>query len=348
MRLIDFSEDELIKRGKTYHGNAGQKRAYIHDNTVYMVKFPQSTRDMQGRHLPSYTSSPISEYIGSHIYASLGIPAHETVLGRCRNKIVVACKDFTANGEELNDFHGIKNSVDEEIISGSLGSSVRGERLSDVLKIIESADDFEGMRDKVKERFWDMFVVDAFIRNNDRNNGNWGLLAGRFTTELAPVFDNGNAFFSKRNPSAMERRLNENINIENDIRTGVSFFMDDNDEHIHPFSYIAAMENEDCNAAVLRFSDRLDMDAVKRIIDDIPEEAYGLTIMPAVQKEFYMRLLEAAWEKELRPVVEKLQNRERNQLEQSVPLAEEAREMKAASEALRGGRNDDPNREQER
>ena len=40
------------------------------------------------------------------------------------------------------------------------------------------------------ERFWDMFVVDAFIKNPGRSNGNWGVLMdASFSYELAPVYD---------------------------------------------------------------------------------------------------------------------------------------------------------------
>ena len=44
-----------------------------------------------------------------------------------------------------------------------------------------------------------MFVIDAFISNNDRNEGNWGLILDRKTNKIriAPVFDNGAAFFNK-------------------------------------------------------------------------------------------------------------------------------------------------------
>ena len=42
----------------------------------------------------SYTTSPISEYIGSHVYEIIGIPVHKTMLGIKDKKVVVACKDF--------------------------------------------------------------------------------------------------------------------------------------------------------------------------------------------------------------------------------------------------------------
>lgn len=306
MRMIDFSESELVS-SITYLGNAGMKRAYLHDDTVWMVKFPQSTRHFEGKHLPSYTSSPLSEYIGSHVYASLGIPVHETVLGRCRGKIVVGCRDFTADGALLRDFGSIKNTVDEDLITGSFGSSAQGERLGDVLSVIRSADIFDGMRDAVTERFWDIFVTDAFIRNGDRNNGNWGLLVTPYNTRrLAPVFDNGNAFFNKRGISVMERRLTDADKMQEDALSVRSFFTDENDKSIRPFRYMMEGGNADCDAAILRFAERLDMGRVEDIINEIPEEAFGLTVMPAMQREFYIRLLHTTYEQGIRPVVEKL------------------------------------------
>lgn len=322
--MIDFTENERI-RHRGYRGNAGQKRAYLHDGILWMVKFPQNTRDLEGKHLLSYTSSPLSEHIGSQIYASLGIPVHETVLGRCQGKIVVGCRDFTV-AADLLEFSQIKNTVDEDMISGSFGSSARGERLSDVLKVIAGADDFEGLRSETTERFWDMFVTDAFILNNDRNNGNWGLLIDRYTAKLAPVFDNGNALFNKRNPSVMERRLVTESSIREDALQGTSFFTDDEDHHIHPFKFIASMQNEDCNAAVLRFAERLDMEKVKAIIQEIPEQAFGLPVISSMQKGFYIKLLETAYEQGIRPVVAKLR-----EMERPVSLDGETRDMRAAS-----------------
>lgn len=50
----------------------------------------------------SYANGCISEYIGCHIFESIGIPVQETILGTYtrneKQKIVVACKDFTKGG----------------------------------------------------------------------------------------------------------------------------------------------------------------------------------------------------------------------------------------------------------
>lgn len=292
----------------SYGGNAGRKFGVIYHDEAWMLKYPESTKYFHGKHLPAYTSSPISEYIGSHVYKSLGIPVHDTVLGCRDGKIIVACRDFTENNR-LMPFSDIKNSVSEECLSGVNGSSTKGENLSDVLRVMQEAKQFSHLRSSVAKRFWDMFVVDAFILNNDRHNGNWGLLVKRFSFELAPVFDNGNALFNKRNPSAAERRLQDPCAVAQDaLSTGVSFFTDENGVHIHPCEFISSMQNEDCNAAVLRFIDKVDMAAIHKIIDDIPESAFGLTVITPVQKQYCKDVMDAVYYECLLPTSEKLRN----------------------------------------
>ena len=63
----------------------------------------------------SYTNGCVSEYLGSHIFALVGIPVQETLLGTYskngREKIVVACKDFTSPGVVIQDFASLKNTI---------------------------------------------------------------------------------------------------------------------------------------------------------------------------------------------------------------------------------------------
>ena len=293
MELVDFNTCERIK-GYGYRGNAGRKLPYLYNENVWMVKFPGSTKDMTGKHLPSYTSSPISEYLGSHIYETLGIDVHKTVLGQCEGKIVVGCRDFTQNAT-LFEYSQIKNTVDDTLISGSYGSSAHGERLSDVLRVIQTSDEFEGLREKVVERFWDMFVVDAFIHNNDRNNGNWGLLVSKYTLDLAPVYDNGNAFFNKRNPSLFKTRLSEETLLEEDALSGRSFFLDNDDKHLNPLEFFETTNDENCRTALKRFVARVDLAKIFAIIDDIPHKAFGQVVIEEQQREFYKELLEKTY-----------------------------------------------------
>ena len=93
MEIINFDNKSLAP-GVFYGGDAGAKEAIIYNDAVWMIKYPKTTRDMINPKV-SYTTSPLSEYLGSKIYELLGFPTHEVLLGTKRNKLVVACKDFT-------------------------------------------------------------------------------------------------------------------------------------------------------------------------------------------------------------------------------------------------------------
>ena len=130
------------------------------------------------------------------------------MLGYRAGKVVCACKDFTYPDKRLFEFREIKNALsDDDAGFNSAPSDGESVYLGDVLATIETSDLLRAVPG-VRERFWDMFVVDAFIKNPDRNNGNWGLLmdVGR-SYELAPVYDLGSSLFSKRSPSLAEGRL---------------------------------------------------------------------------------------------------------------------------------------------
>lgn len=62
-------------------------------------------------------------------------------------------------------------------------------QLQDILRAIETQDYIS--KDILREHFWDMFIVDAFIGNFDRHNGNWGFLYNKHTDEMtiAPIYD---------------------------------------------------------------------------------------------------------------------------------------------------------------
>ena len=236
-------------------------------------------------------------------------------MGIRKNKIVAACRDFTrkpAAGQNgavrgfrpikmLVPFHDLKNSF----MSGDLDSySGTGSEtlLDEVLATIAGQVELKSTPG-VLERFWDMFVVDAFIGNNDRNNGNWGVLIdpANDVTELAPVYDNGNAFFNKRGVEQMSRRLqNEGAMREDAWLTPLCAYkytgLDNEGHRINPFTFVKQGNNADCAAAAERFINNVNMEAIENIIKGVPESAGCLAVMPDVQKEFYIRLLRMRYE----------------------------------------------------
>lgn len=298
MKLIDFSTAPIVW-GAFYGGDAGAKDAIQYNGAVWILKYPKTTRDMINPQI-SYTTSPLSEYLGSQIYAILGIPVHETVLGTKKSKLVVICKDFTFThtlpDKWLIPFHNLKNNFmasDLDSYSGSGSETL----LDEVLDTVNGQVDLQKIPG-VLERFWDMFVIDAFIGNNDRNNGNWGLLhdMNRKSLSLAPVFDNGNAFFNKKGIANMEKRLADPIAMTEDAyKTFLCVYkykaINEEGRKINPFTFIKQGDDPNCTAAVARFLTCVDMTKIEAMINTVPETFGPLSVMPRVQKDYYLALM---------------------------------------------------------
>ena len=100
--LIDYTN--IPDNINLYGGNAGFKKGVTVDGVDWIIKFPQETLTFKNVDI-SFTTAPLSEYIGSHIYDILGYKVHNTKLGVCNNalinrrQLVVACEDFTCNGK---------------------------------------------------------------------------------------------------------------------------------------------------------------------------------------------------------------------------------------------------------
>ena len=296
------------KSGLFYGGRAGQKEGIIINGEPWITKYPRTTRDLKGRHLPSYTSSPVSEFIGSHIYASLGIPAQTTTLGYRNGKIVCACKDFTHPNKRLFEFNEIKNALsDDDEGFSSAPSDGESIYLNDVLATIETSDLLSNIPG-VKERFWDMFVVDAFLKNPDRNNGNWGVvMTPSMQYELAPVYDLGSSLFSKRSASVAKERLEDASDIEQDaFGTNISCYKlalpEGGSESIHPFSYMRSPVNPDLSSAIERFASAVDLKTIDDIIDSVPAEAFGVVLMTDAVRRSHTELLRYRFETGIAPL----------------------------------------------
>ena len=257
----------------------------------------------------SYTTSPLSEYLGSHIYASIGLDVHETRLGEKDGKIVVACKDFLKNGDRLDEFRAIKNDyvkgLEEELSDSS--TSGTGTDLEELIIIMEKNPLFLNMPE-LKKRFWDMFIIDAFIGNNDRNNGNWGVIVNENekTTRLAPVYDNGNAFNNKSSDKQMQKIMSYDSNFWDSAYTSRICAFLKNGKYINPLKYIKEYQSEDCKEALKRIVPNIKLEEIKNIIAEVPNEYKGFRITSDIQKEFYQKILECRYEKILRPAYEKV------------------------------------------
>ncbi|WP_369298888.1 HipA domain-containing protein [uncultured Neglectibacter sp.] len=148
--------------------------------------------------------------MGCQIYESIGVPVQKTLLGtftvRGKEKVVVACKDFTSPGVVLQDFASLKNQMIDSERNGY------GTELTDILYTFEEQTAIDSKL--LIDRFWEMFIADALIGNWDRHNGNWGFLydTQKDTMELAPVYDCGSCLYPQAGETIMEAVLEDEIN----------------------------------------------------------------------------------------------------------------------------------------
>jgi hypothetical protein len=300
-----------------YAGANGSKICVMVDNKPYMLKFPSNAKlnkDM------SYSNSCFSEYLGCQIYKSVGIPVQKTILGtyvvkgekqsayltsdqksaeaqsahftsdqkpsktdkiieKERVRIVVACEDFTEPGIILQDFASLKNQMIDSEHNGY------GTELSDIMLTIEEQTAVDQVA--LKERFWDMFIVDALIGNWDRHNGNWGFLYDTRTDQvtLAPVYDCGSCLYPQADESIMESVLNNDKELQFRIYEIPTSALKINGKKIKYFEFISSLQNEDCNRALMRIAPRIDMGRIRKIVENTP-------FISELQKRFYMTMLE--------------------------------------------------------
>jgi len=203
MEFICFNDMPLSPKQGEYGGMAGLKLGIVYQGVNWMLKFPKNTKNLE-RVDASYSTTPLSEYLGSHVYQILGYPVHETVLGERDDKVVVACKDFEDDFHKLKEIRQLKNAYNKtlsDILDQSAGST-GSDHLVDLKELMIHMEYNSSFRqiNGIEERFWEQAVIDVFINNNDRNNGNWGIIRdGRGIDRdiLAPIYDNGGSFQNK-------------------------------------------------------------------------------------------------------------------------------------------------------
>lgn len=303
--------DLMNPSGISYGGHGGSKRGIIINNERWFLKYPKSTKSMDVEGL-SYSTTPLSEYLGSHIYESIGLRTHETKLGIANGKIVVACKDFLDSSEMIIDYNMIKNEYDENVEKAieylSSSSNIDSNHdLEEILLIMEENPYFKSIPE-LKERFWDMFVIDAFISNNDRNESNWGLVLNKETNELrlSPVFDNGAAFYNKSNDEKLTTIYNDNFKFKQSVYDSSVSIYRLNGKRLNPLKYIESMDNAECNKAILRMLPKINMDKIISIFEEVPEEYNGLPVLSEAQKTYYLKSLEYKYDNVLIPIYNKL------------------------------------------
>lgn len=295
--FIDFTDCFCFKTND-YKGQ-DHKEKILFNNEFYMLKFQNHTKSKSPL-VSEYSNNIFSEYISCHIIETIGLPVQETLLGTYKGQYVVACKDFTSDEYKLSEFSSFENSFNA---STKLGKHPPLER------VLNLYDDYlaEFKDCKLKEMFWDIFIVDALLANFDRHAGNWGFLVNQKTGMHipAPIYDCGSCLF----PQPGEYGLNEILKNSDAINERVYVFPRSSitfeGEKINYFSFISSNKNEDCTAALKRILPKINLNKIKDVIDSTP----GIS---DVRKEFYFKMISERKEKILDYSLHKIQSVENN------------------------------------
>jgi hypothetical protein len=257
---IDFTSLK-VNPLRMYGGASGSKIGIIYQGANYMLKFPPKPTlniDM------SYTNSCISEYVACHIFKTLDICVQETLLGRYKDKITVACGDFEAEGFLLKDFAHLKNTIISSEQNGY------GTDLDDVLMTIKEQQIVSPA--ELEKFFWEMFIGDALLGNFDRHNGNWGFLINNESGEvkIAPVYDCGSCLYPQIDENRMKYVLNNAKEIEDRLFVFPNSALQIEGKKINYAQFLLKTENIECIKALRVIGGKIDLAIISSVIDNTP------------------------------------------------------------------------------
>ena len=312
--IYDFNTCSLSFKNGTYGGSAGDKDGVVIDGEEWLIKYPKSLKEFSGD-LSPYSTSPLSEYVGSHTYKMLEFDVHRTELGIRNGKLVVACKDF-ASEDMLIEIRTIKNHTGRELSTLLEGSPMHSSEthivdLDELLLHIDKNPILSSV-EHIKDRFFEQAAVDIFINNNDRNNGNWGILRGRdHPDRLAPIFDNGSSFSSKLSERKIPGVLS-NPNYERNTTNVLTAYGKDGHVYNARTFFEKVHDIPEFRTAIIRVSSLIEkhMNEIKAFISDIPEkiryEGKTIDVITPARKELYIKQLDTRYEKLILPECERI------------------------------------------
>ncbi len=289
MEKINFSNSkELINR---FEGSEF-KKTILHDSEVYMIKFPDPIREKVND--LSYKNNQYSEYLGCHILSSCGFDVQETLLGTYdvagKQKTVVACKDFTQNGSRLIEFSKLANA--DVTSDRKFDSSIES-----IYRIIDNSDLLPN-KNLVKEKFWDMFVGDTLIGNEDRHYNNWGFLETNGVISMSPIYDCGSSLGATYSDETVDDMMTDPAYFKNQQFNLKSVYSLDGKRIFYHQLYKSPPQ--ELKEAILRVTPKIDLDKISEIIKSTSD-------LPASKVNFLIDSIKLRYEQIILPAYNKLE-----------------------------------------
>ena len=271
--MIDFTN--AIEEFNNYKGSE-KKKTLIYNDKKYLVKFPDPIRE-KNKNI-SYINNAFSEYVGSNIFKIAGFETQNTILGKYKynekEKIVCACEDFTDSNHVLFEFENLALSANPD-------KKIETE-ISDIMDVLEESTNLMNV-EEIKQKFWDMFVIDSIIGNTDRHNGNWGFILNKETGKVSfsPIYDCGSCLNPMLEDEVIER-INE-VELKN-LAINCYSCLKENGKKINYMTYIKQMNNDECNKAIVRIFEDINIEKINEFINEID-------CISDIRKQFYKNII---------------------------------------------------------
>ena len=263
--------------GNRYYSGAERKKAILINEKPYLIKFQKNSRE-------GLRFNHVSEYLGSHIFALLGVETQETFLGTYKGENVVVIQDFLGEDEVFVPFYAVGDSSleqDKEKYQYSYEDIIK--MLQDNVKLTDVA--------QTIDMFWDMFIIDALIANFDRHGSNWGFIKKDNKYRLSPIFDNGSGLFPQLNTDEkIEAVLGNQGEIDMRIYKFPTSQVKYKGEKSSYYEIISSLAFEECNSALVRIVERIDFGKINKLIDSIEN-------ISEKRRGFYKTILNQRYEK---------------------------------------------------
>lgn len=271
-----------------YAGSEKKKTVLMDDGNKYLLKFPDPIRE-KGKDL-SYINNAISEYISCSIYNIIGISAQKTILGeyideKGKQKIACACQDVRKNGEMMYEINKLELSSIDNTHARTLSFSYMDE-------VFNKMDDTIS-KELLSDFYYKMFIVDAFIGNTDRHNGNWALLQSSDDIRISPVYDCGSSLA----PLVDESVVSSDAGVKCAMNTS-SVLVDDKGKRIKYCEFFKNELSPRVQKALLQVVPNINLDEVDKLV-------FNTEYISKNRQDFYFSFLHTTYEKILIPAIER-------------------------------------------
>lgn len=278
--LVDFTN---CLNGYRDYGGTDTKRSIEYNGKKYMLKLPEIYNDNIDLKT-SLVNSVFSEYIGSHIIASLGLPVQETILGLYQGEPAVACKDFAENGYRLQEFAWMMRCVYR---SSEIGRIPTYNQLYDVM---ERNALLRPIRREAIDRYWEMLWADALLGNSERYISDWGYLVNEDSKDvkLAPIYDCGASLYPDLSKDDMVSILNDSKILEEYIhypKVALDILSDTLGKKRTTYNELLATTlDKHCMEAFVRIYKSINTKEIDRVINTVP-------LIPSARIDFYKTII---------------------------------------------------------